>query len=371
MPRFLTALFVLASVFCCTNASAHQTGKSLYVAHVQPAEKVVDTVTTFPAIDLVDHLGRDDGDEVVSVDEWRGNLAEIEAYLASAISVTTNGNSCATDEASAKLSPDGSAVYVHRFRCESFGPAVVLRNEAMTEMATGYTHFGRIQVGDGDEQTTAFNRAFPTYEVAIAAANAADADAPEPAPSGSLLDLIMRFVWQGVIHIILGLDHVLFVFALVLISRDLRRLLGVITAFTVSHSVTLAMATLGVVTLPATIVEPIIAASILYVAFEAWFREHEPRYIYATTFLLGLVHGFGFSYVLADVGLPQDAIVPALFAFNVGVELGQVGLILLLWPLRRWALDQDWERTAVRVCAVALGAVATFWLVERVYGALA
>jgi hydrogenase/urease accessory protein HupE len=361
MKRFATALsaFSMLLMFLVSStALAHQTGKSLYIAHVQPEAATVDTVTTFPAIDLLDHLGADDGDEKVSRDEWLNHQDEMRTYLESAIGVTAGGVPCTTTESSAKLTGAAQLVYLHSFQCSTWQPPLILRNQAMTEMAMGYSHIGRVQVGQGGEAVTAFNQAFPTYEVAI------ESQPGEKSPS--LLDLFLRFVWQGIIHIVLGLDHVLFVVALVLISRDLKRLLGVVTAFTVSHSVTLALATLDVVTIPASIAEPIIAASILYVAAEAWFREDEPRYIYATTFVLGLVHGFGFSYVLADVGLPANSVVPALFAFNVGVELGQLGFILLLWPLRRLVMEKPWERRAVRGCAAVLAVVAAFWLVERV-----
>lgn len=373
MNRLLITVAAAIFLLIPTIGSSHQTGTSVFVAHVKPDTNEVDTALTFPAIDLIDHLGRDDGDEQVSAEEWSTNKAEIEEYLDRAITVKTGVEATDCETFERRVAFDGTAVtYLEAFRCEDFSGGLELQNAAMTEMTTGYSHIGRIKVGDSANiQTTAFNGAFDTYEVVLPRSITDDpessTEADEDDESGSLLDLILRFVWQGIIHIVLGLDHILFVAALVLISRRLTALLGVITAFTLSHSVTLALSTLDVVTVPASVVEPIIAASIAYVAFEAWFRDDEPRYIYVTTFLLGLVHGFGFSYVLADVGLPKDALVPALFSFNVGVELGQVAFILALWPLRRLMLDKKWEKTAVRTSAAVLGAVAIFWFVERVF----
>ncbi len=354
-------MFVAVFLIGAPAAWAHQTGTSMYVAHVQPAAGVVETVLTFPAIDLVDHLGRDDGDHAVSDEEWTSAHPEMTKYLASAVSVESGG-ACASREVKLQL-VEAQAVYLNVFECEPWGQTVVLRNAAMTEMTNGYAHVGRVQVGDGDEEVTAFNGAFPTYEVAMPGGT-------KVAPPDTL-DVVLRFIWQGILHIVLGLDHILFVLGLLLISRNGRRLLAVVTAFTLSHSVTLAISTLGVFSLPASVVEPLIAASILYVAVEAFQQaerreaEQRARIVFAATFALGLMHGFGFSYVLADVGLPEGKIAPALFAFNVGVELGQLGFIAVLWPLRRWLSGKEWEARVLRACAILLGLCAVFWLVQR------
>jgi hydrogenase/urease accessory protein HupE len=185
------------------------------------------------------------------------------------------------------------------------------------------------------------------------------------------------YVMHGVEHILLGYDHLLFVFALMVVVRSLRMLLWTITAFTAAHSITLALATLGVVDVPAAPVEAAIALSIVLLAVEilrarageAGFTAQRP---WVVAFAFGLLHGFGFAGALTEIGLPQADVPLALFAFNVGVELGQlafVAAILAVWSaLRRlrWS-----TRVAVRATVVAtyfIGVVASFWFVERLAG---
>jgi hydrogenase/urease accessory protein HupE len=177
----------------------------------------------------------------------------------------------------------------------------------------------------------------------------------------------------GVEHILAGIDHLLFVLALLLIVRGSRRIVATITAFTIAHSLTLVAATLGWVHVPGPPVEAIIALSIVFVAAEV---VHElrgkegltARAPWVVAFSFGLLHGLGFAGALAEVGLPQKAIPVALLTFNVGVELGQllfVAVVLLLGAVfgRLMAAKPAWTTGAV---AYGIGAVAAFWTLERV-----
>lgn len=183
------------------------------------------------------------------------------------------------------------------------------------------------------------------------------------------------YIVHGIEHILLGYDHLLFVFALILIVPSLRVLFWTITSFTLAHSITLALATLGVVHVPGPPVEATIALSILLLACEiVRIRRGESsltqRWPWAVAFTFGLLHGFGFAGALSEIGLPQGDIPLALFAFNVGVELGQlmfIGVILVgLAILRRLPLPQAVQRRAPTFATLAIGALAAFWLVERV-----
>ena len=177
----------------------------------------------------------------------------------------------------------------------------------------------------------------------------------------------------GVIHIMEGVDHLLFVLALVLIVGDLRRLLATITAFTVAHSLTLAAATLGLVHVSQAPVEAAIALSIVFVAAEIvhglqgrpGLTAHAP---WLVAFAFGLLHGLGFAGALAEVGLPERAIPLALLFFNVGVEVGQLvfvaGVLTVLGAVAR--VQIAWPRWATAIPAYAIGAVAMFWVIERV-----
>ena len=137
-----------------------------------------------------------------------------------------------------------------------------------------------------------------------------------------------RYIPVGVEHIIpLGLDHILFVLGLFLLAAKMRPLLWQVSAFTLAHTITLALAALGYVTVPGSIVEPIIAASIVYVAVENIFSRGLNPWRPAVIFCFGLLHGLGFASVLGEYGIPDSAFVPALLGFNVGVEIGQLAVI--------------------------------------------
>lgn len=193
----------------------------------------------------------------------------------------------------------------------------------------------------------------------------------------SPLEVVKVFVASGVEHILFGFDHLLFVAALMLIVRRWGMLLKTVTAFTVAHSITLTCATLGWVTLPSGPVEIMIAFSIVLVGAEIVRMERGGTSLaiewpWIVAFFFGLLHGFGFAGALADFGLPQGDIPLALFSFNVGVELGQlmfIAVLLLAVHLVRRVVDIP--RQAVVASAYAIGIVAAFWSVERLYSTFA
>lgn len=191
--------------------------------------------------------------------------------------------------------------------------------------------------------------------------------------SMTALDVFGDYLRLGVEHILFGWDHLLFVFGLVLLVRDARRLLITATAFTLAHSITLSAAALGVVRLPVPPVEALIALSILFVALEVIRSQREPhlaRGVRPATlaFGFGLLHGFGFASALARIGLPQHEIPAALLAFNLGVEVGQVAFILTLLGVARLATRLDVRRRneAVTAGAYLVGSLAVFLTLQRI-----
>ena len=204
---------------------------------------------------------------------------------------------------------------------------------------------------------------------------AIDKNAPEIALSGdgaSVLQIFGRFVTAGIEHIFLGYDHIAFLLAVILWGQRLWPLIKVVTAFTVAHSLTLSLAVLDIVRLPSSLAEPLIAATIVYVAAENFFvRDISKRW--RATFVLGLVHGFGFAGALREYGLPDRALVPALAAFNIGVEIGQVAIVALIFPLLLLsdrigvAAGGKRERHAglVYACSAVILAFGLYWLIER------
>jgi hydrogenase/urease accessory protein HupE len=185
------------------------------------------------------------------------------------------------------------------------------------------------------------------------------------------LAIIRDYLVLGLEHILGGWDHLLFVLGLVFLVRGCSRLLWTITAFTLGHSVTLALASLGLVHVPQAPVEVAIALSIYVVAVElSWERDHSltrrAPWLVASGF--GLLHGLGFAGALSEVGLPESEIPLSLFAFNLGIEIGQLLFIALLLGLGlvlgRFVTNERWQRL---IPAYVIGSFAVMWVVERVY----
>lgn len=185
----------------------------------------------------------------------------------------------------------------------------------------------------------------------------------------TMADVVLDYTVLGFTHILpKGLDHILFVIGLFLLSTRMVPLLIQVTAFTVAHTLTLALSVYGVVSLPSSVVEPLIAASIAYVAIENILTPQLKPWRAFVVFGFGLLHGLGFAGVLQEVGLPRAQFVPALVSFNVGVELGQLAVIVLAFlAVGIWGRNREWYRPRVVVPAsLAVAATGLFWTVQRV-----
>ncbi len=184
----------------------------------------------------------------------------------------------------------------------------------------------------------------------------------------SRLDVVRQYLRLGYTHILpKGIDHILFVLGVFLLSTRVKPVLLQVTAFTAAHTITLALTIYGVVSLPAAVVEPLIAASIVYVAVENVLRPELSPWRVALVFGFGLLHGMGFAGVLSQLGLPRSEFLPALLSFNAGVELGQLSVILAAFvllglPFRREA----WYRRRVVVpISAAIAVVGLVWAIQR------
>jgi hydrogenase/urease accessory protein HupE len=183
------------------------------------------------------------------------------------------------------------------------------------------------------------------------------------------LAVIRTFVPAGIHHILIGPDHILFLIGLLLLGGGWKALLKIVTAFTVGHSITLSLAALNVVTPPPNIIEPAIALSIVFVGADNLVRGggRDVRALIALTF--GLVHGFGFANVLREFGLPREALGWSLFSFNVGVEIGQLFIVLLVataLALLRRRNETVGARVAFAGSLIVIAA-GTYWFVQRIF----
>lgn len=185
-------------------------------------------------------------------------------------------------------------------------------------------------------------------------------------------DVIKTYSVLGIEHILLGIDHLLFVLALILITKGTWKIVKTITAFTLAHSITLSLAALGYVNFPGAPVEAVIALSIVFLAVELVNNLNGKQTLtskkpWIVAFSFGLLHGFGFAGALADIGLPQQDIPLALAFFNIGVEIGQLlFVVVILIFLKLLSLYKKWPAYVAKIPAYAIGAIAAFWMIERV-----
>jgi len=184
----------------------------------------------------------------------------------------------------------------------------------------------------------------------------------------SRTDTAILYLKLGYKHILpLGFDHILFVLSLFLLSSKLKTVLWQSLAFTIAHSVTLGLAMYNVIKVPASIVEPLIALSIMYVALENVFVHKLRKSRIGVVFLFGLVHGLGFASALSNLGLPQNAYLGSLIMFNAGVELGQLTVILLAYFLvGKWFGKKPYyHKYIVTPLSLLIAAIALYWVIER------
>ncbi|MGK0441677.1 MAG: hypothetical protein ACJA0N_001478 [Pseudohongiellaceae bacterium] len=179
--------------------------------------------------------------------------------------------------------------------------------------------------------------------------------------------IISNYLRVGFTHILpKGLDHILFVVGLFLLSASIRSLLWQISSFTLAHTITLALGMSGILQLSSAIVEPIIAASIVYVCVENIFSDRLSRFRPPVVFVFGLLHGLGFAGVLTEIGLSDSHFVTGLVAFNVGVELGQLAVIALCFGAVGWWQQRAWYRQRIAIPAsAAIAMVGCYWVLER------
>ena len=183
-------------------------------------------------------------------------------------------------------------------------------------------------------------------------------------------DAALLYLKLGYQHILpLGFDHILFIVSLFLPNPKLRPILLQATAFTVAHTITLGLAMYHVIKPPARIVEPLIAASIMYVAIENIFLTRLRASRIGIVFLFGLVHGMGFASALGQLGLPQHSYLTSLLMFNLGVELGQISVILAVFFLvAKWFRDKPYYKSRIVIpLSVLISLIAGYWLIQRLF----
>jgi hypothetical protein len=396
----LSAAGVILALLTVLPAAAHKPSDSYLKLRVAGAQ--VQGQWDIALRDLDNALVLDaDGDGRITWGEVRARHADIAAYAGARLVVSADGQPCALSVGTQQIDEHTDGAYsVLPLLATCPAPVQTLRLRYTLFADLDPQHRGLLSLGvvgaadatgatgatgtagaasathsAGAVRTVVLGPAQPEQDFAVAGP-----DAPASDPWRTLRDYVVEGVW----HIWIGFDHILFLLSLLLpavgvwVARRFTPVEGfkaalwdvvrVVTAFTVAHSITLSLAALGVVSLPSRLVESAIAGSVVLAALNnVWPLFEGRRWVVA--FAFGLLHGFGFASVLADLGLPQGALALALFGFNVGVELGQLAIVVVFLPLAYVLRRTAFYRKGVLVGgSLAIALLAAVWLAERALG---
>jgi hydrogenase/urease accessory protein HupE len=313
------AVAVLALYFWSGQAAAHQANLSTARVTVG-ADRVVSVDIAMKGSDVDRVAGTNIYNTrtgLVRPDVLAAVSAKVADYVAAHSEVLAGNQKCGSDPSS--VSADGDGVVVQtRWSCVQESGRLRYRSTALVDTAPDARQVVLIRSnGEAFQDLLDVSR---TESVLT--------EAPQP----STVQVIGLYLGAGIEHILIGYDHIAFLIAIVLWASRLWPVVKVVTAFTIGHSVTLSLAALDIIRIPSSIIEPAIAASIIYVAAENFF-SHDIQKRWRDTFVFGLVHGFGFASALQEFGIPKSALVPALASFNIGVEIGQIAIVAAIIPI--------------------------------------
>jgi hydrogenase/urease accessory protein HupE len=297
-----------------------------------------------------------DGDGAIAPAEMEAGAPALQRFFAERLFVNADGRLCRPALPAVQSGPGlPRANLFVEYRCPAPVQRLRIEMHLFDGVSPNWVSLARLAWGPA------------VREFAFREGNAAwDVGGVKPARP-ALAAQIGSFLALGVEHIFTGYDHLLFLIGLLLLGGRFWALFKIVTAFTLAHSVTLILAALGVVDLPARVVEPAIALSIAYVGAENFFlKSVDRRWVIALVF--GLIHGFGFASILREMGLPKEGLVLSLLAFNVGVEAGQLAVVAVALPVILLVRKQPWHRWAVSTASIAIVGMGLYWFVTRVGG---
>lgn len=341
-------------------ASAHDVGLSLATVRVSPTN--ITAEVTFAVKDVAALEGLDaNQDGQAGQPEFELKRAELDRVFTHGLQISADGVPLAPSAISYQLDA-GDNLEVGFLYGTVAVRSVEITLPYLKSWPAGHRTYVTV-LGPAEEKLAErlMDKEAPPI-VVLVSATATRADGPPHSFFG--------FVLLGIEHIGTGYDHLLFLFGLLLVARNLRSSLVVITSFTIAHSITLGVATFNLVTLRPSITEPLIALSIVYVGVENLLTRGEPKGRWLLAFAFGLVHGFGFASVLRDLGVSSaGGVALPLFSFNLGVEIGQLAvaaiLLPVIWKLRR---NETFLRRVIPGCCVVIVAAGGFWFWQRVWG---
>jgi hydrogenase/urease accessory protein HupE len=361
--RFPLRLALALVCFGHSNALfAHDPGLS--TATLQIKSDKLEAVLVFSIIDASQLLSSSEsrGNQIPK-EQLKAAAADLKQKAFEALEVQFDGVSANAAESRCRFDESQNASVYLLFPAKPFSKLVV-RSKWLSLLPPDHRQFMSIARADGvvlAEELLSANSDSVTIQ-----RNVAKAQAAAPAIRSSFAD----FLLMGVKHIWTGYDHLLFLFGLLIVTRNFASSAKIITCFTIAHSITLALATLSLVQISSRIVEPLIAASIVYVGIENLLRGDDPKGRWLLTFAFGLIHGFGFASVLRELGVGAhgSGIAVPLVSFNLGVEIGQIviaGLVLpVIWKLRA---NPTFIKRGVLVGSLLVTLMGSYWFIQRVW----
>lgn len=365
VPRaWLAVAAVIACLGATRTAEAHKVGLSRGDYHLRGTN--VEAELTFERTEVATLAPSADANHDGALDDAELAAARplLDAALVGKVLVRGDGAPCVGKLSGARaVEGDGvlvSATYACASRPKKLGVAIGF----FDALAHGHRHLAVLTGGGASVDAVAY-AANPGFSLDVGAgADAGPASPAVPAKEGDTGNVgLFRL---GIEHILTGYDHLLFLFALILVGGRVRSLVAVVTAFTLAHSITLGLAALGVWAPSPRFVEPMIALSIAYVGVENFFTKSADKR-WRITFPFGLVHGFGFAGALQEIALPRDRVPAALLLFNLGVEAGQLAVLAVVLPLVLWLRKREWfVDRGVRVLSTLVVIAGVFWFVQRV-----
>jgi hydrogenase/urease accessory protein HupE len=356
MIRIVALLAFFAAFFAVSVASAHAVGLSKGVYVMTGSELRAEAVFARGELTAVVPVLDPDNDGLVTADDVTAARPALDKLMQGGIVVRGDGHACPGTLEDAHLTEEDGLVLAGKYSCAAAPLRVEVQLKLLEELSHGHRHVAHVVAGG----ITVDEITYKGHDTVEALVQSAVSEPPKRRVTA------FGFLRMGVEHILTGYDHLVFLLGLVLVGGRVRSLVAVVTAFTVAHSVTLAIAALGAWAPPSRVVEPLIALSIAYVGIENFFvKSAENRW--RITFPFGLVHGFGFAGALREIALPRADVPSALVCFNVGVEAGQLAVLAVALPLVFYLRTRSWF--SMRGIGALSGAVAlagVFWFVERV-----
>ncbi|PYJ24594.1 MAG: hypothetical protein DME91_08335 [Verrucomicrobia bacterium] len=363
-PRIVRSAFLalLFSLLPSQQVSAHDPGLSSLT--IRPHPNSLEATLTLAAKDAAQLAEFDDDhDGVVRKVEFARSRSQLEAAVARQLLIAADGKVLKVQSIRSDLDEKNNVEVHLDFGAPTFS-GLEVQSKLIASLPRGHRQYLQVRDSGGvivfeGLLSAAADRATAEFAVANAGATAREA-----------VSSFTNFLSLGVKHILTGYDHLLFLFGLLVVVRSFVSSLRIITSFTIAHSLTLAAATFNLAQIPSRIVEPLIAASIVYVGIENLLRSGVPKTRQLVTFGFGLIHGFGFASVLREMGIGAGTggVALPLLSFNVGVELGQImvaGVALpIIWKLRANPL---FVARWVPACSAVVVLLGSFWFVERVW----